>query len=85
MLVCMRTTLNLPDGLVHEAKAHALRTGQTLTAVLEEALRLLLASRDDAPSTVEPLPAYGDPDGHFLVDLADTDAVWSALDADPAP
>lgn len=85
MLICMRTTLNLPGGLVTEAKAHAARTGRTFTAVLEEALRLLLATHPADPGTTEPLPAYGEPGGRFLVDLADRDAVWAALDADHKP
>lgn len=39
----MRTTLNLDDGLVREARKRAVREGRTLTSVIEEALRLLLA------------------------------------------
>ncbi|MBI5948632.1 MAG: hypothetical protein HY875_10895 [Chloroflexi bacterium] len=44
----MRTTLNLDDDLVIEAKLLAVRTRRTLTAVIEEALRKSLA---------EPAPA----------------------------
>jgi hypothetical protein len=32
--------------------------------------------------TLDPLPAYGDPRGRFLVDTTDRDALWAALDAD---
>jgi hypothetical protein len=31
---------------------------------------------------MEPLPAFGDPDGSFLIDPADREALWAALDAD---
>lgn len=82
MLVCMRTTINLPDALGQAAKAKAAAEGRTFTSVVEEALRTVL-QRDDEPCTpTEPLPAYGDPAQRPLVDLADRDALWSALDAD---
>jgi plasmid stability protein len=81
MLVCMRTTINLPDGLAEEAKRRAARDGRTFTSLVEEGLRRVLAA-EEAPSTSVDLPTYGDPDGRFLIDLADRDALWAALDAD---
>lgn len=83
MVICMRTTLNLPDGLVAQAKAQAAASGQTLTSLIEEGLRLVLQKHDvPCPAAPEPLPAYGDPDGRVLVDLGDHDAVWRVLDED---
>ncbi len=83
MLICMRTTLNLSDGLVAQAKAQAAASGQTLTSLIEEGLRLVLHQHDvSRPATPEPLPAYGHPAGRILVDLGDRDAVWRALDED---
>lgn len=83
MLVCMRTTINLPDGLGAAAKARAARDGRTFTSLVEEGLRVVL---DREPSTTESteaaLPAFGDPDAQLLVDLADREALWRALDAD---
>ncbi len=81
MLICMRTTLNLPDGLVEQAKAHAASSGRTLTSLIEEGLRLVLEQRN-LPATPQPLPAYGQPSGRILVDLTDRDAVWAILDED---
>ncbi|MGH3938979.1 MAG: hypothetical protein ACRDTG_10150 [Pseudonocardiaceae bacterium] len=81
MLICMRTTLNLPDGLVAQAKTRAATSGRTFTSLVEEGLRLVLARRD-IPVAPEPLPAYGQPGGRVLVDLTDRDAVWAALDED---
>jgi hypothetical protein len=46
MVICMRTTLNLPDGLVAQAKAQAAASGQTLTSLIEEGLRLVLQKHD---------------------------------------
>ncbi len=82
MLVCMRTTINLPDALAEAAKARAASEGRTFTSVVEEGLRAVLA----AEPTIAPvkLPAYGAPDGKVLVDLADREALWAALDADGA-
>lgn len=81
MLVCMRTTINLPDALAEKAKARARAEGRTFTSLVEEGLRSVL-SRPGEPARVDPLPAYGDPRGRFLVDLTDRDALWAALDAD---
>lgn len=83
MLICMsaRTTLNLPDALVAQAKAHAANSGRTFTSLVEEGLRLVLEQHDiPHPAVAEPLPAYGQPGGRVLVDLTDRDAVWAVLD-----
>ncbi len=45
MLVCMRTTLNLPDALAQEAKARAEAEGRTLTSLVEEGLRAGLTAK----------------------------------------
>jgi plasmid stability protein len=81
MLICMRTTINLPDALAEAAKAKAAADGRTVTSLIEEGLRAVLNRTDDVPEA-QPLPAYGTPDQDFLVDLTDRDAVWTALDAD---
>ena len=41
----MRTTINLPDPLLSEARRLAAETGRTLTAVIEDAVRESLARR----------------------------------------
>jgi len=43
MLICMRTTLNIDDGLMRKARRRAAQTGRTLTEIVEEALRHELA------------------------------------------
>ena len=82
MLVCMRTTINLPDGLAEAAKARAAATGQTFTSLVEQGLRAVLEEGDRGSAAADPLPSFGDPDGTFLVDLDDRNALWGALDAD---
>jgi plasmid stability protein len=81
MIVCMRATINLPDSLAEAAKERARAEGRTFTSLVEEGLRSVLA-RDERPVNVEPLPAYGDPQGRFLVDITDRDTLWAALDSD---
>lgn len=81
MVVCMRATINLPDALADAAKTRARADGRTFTSLVEEGLRCVL-SRTEEPAPVDPLPAYGDEQGSFLVDLTDRDALWAALDAD---
>lgn len=81
MLVCMRTTINLPDGLAEAAKRRAAQQGRTFTSLVEEGLRQVLAEPAGGDEPVD-LPAFGDPAGRMLVDIADRDALWAALDAD---
>jgi len=79
----VRTTINLPDALAAEAKARAAAEGRTLTSLVAEGFRLVLASGRQ-PSNVPPapLPAFGDPNDRLIVDFADRDLVWAALEDD---
>ena len=53
----MRTTIRLDDELLRAAKRRAVETGQTLTAVIEDALRQALARRTSGgPSSRVELP-----------------------------
>jgi hypothetical protein len=49
----MRTTIRLNDDLLRRAKEEAVRSGRTLTAVVEDALRQALG-RKNAPSKRRP-------------------------------
>ena len=53
--------MRLDDQLLTDAKEHAARTGRTLTALLEDALRALLAmeNRPTQPRSRK-LPTYGE-------------------------
>jgi hypothetical protein len=64
MLLCMRTTLQIDDQLFRAAKKAAAESGRTLTAVIEDALRLTLgnASRSaTAEKFVLPVYDMGEP------------------------
>lgn len=52
----MRTTLQLDDALISEAKMLAARTGRTLSQVIEDALRQTLIPRSREPRQAPPLP-----------------------------
>lgn len=79
MLTCMRTTLDLPDGLMEAARARAAEEGRTLTSLIEEGLRAMLADRAGHPPVQ--LSAYGTGTGTLLVELDDREALAEALDS----
>jgi len=80
MFVCMRTTLNLPDGLAEEAKQRAAAEGRTFTSLIEEGLRMVLDL--DRPRRTVTLPSHTATGDRALIDIVDHDALWDALDAD---
>jgi plasmid stability protein len=82
MLVCMRTTLNLPDALAEEVRKRAAAEGRTFTSLVVEGLRAVLAKTEHPAQPAPRLPSSGRPDGQVLVDLSDREAVWDVLDAD---
>ena len=45
----MRTTIRLDEGLLRQAKAEAARRKETVTALIERGLRLVLAGSGKAP------------------------------------
>lgn len=81
MLVCMRTTINLPDALGEAAKARAAAEGRTFTSLIEEGLRTVLAD-ERTPAVRTSLPTSGNPNDRPLIDIADREALWEVLDAD---
>ena len=81
MLICMRTTINLPDALAEEAKRRARASGRTFTSLVVDGLRRVLAEERTGPEVVD-LPAYGEPTERPLVDISDRAALDDVLDAD---
>jgi plasmid stability protein len=82
MLVCMRTTMNLPDSLMRQVRARADSAHRTVTSLVEQALRELLARDQDPRESEELLPTYGSPGTRPLVDIDDRDQLYAALDAE---
>ncbi len=69
----MKTTIDIADGLLAEAKAHAREEGLTLRTLIEEGLRRVLGDRRDEDDEPFQLLVYGDPDatnGQEAIDAA---------------
>jgi hypothetical protein len=45
----MRTTIRLDEGLLRQVKAEATRRGETVTALIERGLRLILSGSHKSP------------------------------------
>jgi hypothetical protein len=77
----MRTTVRLPPDLLTQAKQHAAATGRSLTALIEDALRLALsAERPTKGYFHESLPTYGSGGVLSGVDLDDSRALLDRRD-----
>jgi hypothetical protein len=76
----MKTTLNIDDTVMAKLRSEAARSGKTMSELVETALRLLLQSRREAPAALTPLPTFQS--GGFLVDVADRDALYRAMEED---
>lgn len=74
--------MNLPDSLMQKVRAQADSTHRTVTSLVEQALREMLARDQDVRGSEELLPTYGSPSTRPLVDLDDHDQLYAALDAE---
>ena len=82
----MRTTIRLDADLLARAKQLAARTGRTLTAVVEDALRAALAqSRPRRGREAIELPTFGSGGTHPGVDLDDTASLLDVMESGDAP
>jgi hypothetical protein len=80
----MRTTINIDDTLLAEAKQVAARTGRSLTDVVEDALRESLQRRHRPARRAVELPVFGDEGLQPGVDLDDSAALLDLMDEDDA-
>jgi hypothetical protein len=76
----MRTTINLDDDLLAEAKQVAARTGRTVASVVEDALRESLHRRNRTAQGAVELPTFGEGGVQPGVDLDDSAALLDLLD-----
>ena len=78
--ICMKTTLNFDDRLIRAAKARAAEEGETLTRLLERALRDYLAApgRNSRSFHVTLLTKAGRPVAG--VNLDDRDMLYERMD-----
>ncbi|MEO1061912.1 MAG: DUF6364 family protein [Actinomycetota bacterium] len=80
----MKTTLNLDDSLLERAKRHAADRGTTLTAVVEDALRVALDDVGSDPSYRLEVPVVQG-ERPPTVDPADRDALYDLMDRPASP
>ncbi|MGD0334691.1 MAG: DUF6364 family protein [Xanthobacteraceae bacterium] len=73
----MKTTLNIDDTVMAELKREAARQGRSMSELVEMALRLLLRSQRKREEIVA-LQSFRS--GGALVDIADRDALYQAMD-----
>lgn len=59
----MKTTIDIHDVLLEQAKRHAKETGRTLRSLVEDGLREVLSQPKPAESYKLEDYSYGDPDG----------------------
>jgi hypothetical protein len=74
----MKTTLNVDDSVMLRLKREAAQRGCTMSELVESALRLLLQDQP-RPGSLPPLPRFRS--GGHLVDIADRDALYHAMEA----
>jgi hypothetical protein len=76
----MRTTIDIEDPILREVKAIQKREGRSMGAVISELLADALTRR--RPSRSRPPFRWRSRPMKSLVDLADKEAVYAAMDAD---
>jgi len=75
----MRTTLDLDDGLMREARKRAAQEGRTLSSLIEEGVRLLLTKRQaPTPYRLRWVTRHGT--APAAVDIADRDALLERME-----
>jgi Ribbon-helix-helix protein, copG family len=77
MLNHMKTTLNIDDSVMARLRRESARSGRTMSELVETALRSLLQARPDAVE-LPPLPSFTS--GGALVDIADREALYRAME-----
>jgi metal-responsive CopG/Arc/MetJ family transcriptional regulator len=72
-----RTTVNIDDNVMQRLKRESARQGRTMSEMIETAVRRLM-SEQRPRAEIEPLPTFSS--GGTLVDIADRDALYQAME-----
>ena len=76
----MKTTLNIDEGVYRRLKEEAARRGQTISALVESALRSTLEEARREEAVLEPLPTFAS-EG-YRVDVANREALYEVMARD---
>lgn len=76
----VRTTVNIDDRLLKQAKVAASKSGRTLSDLVDDGLRLLLSQRPTGEGKSVELPTFGASGLRPGVDLEDKSALLDLLD-----
>jgi hypothetical protein len=77
MVFHMKTTLQIDDTVMAQLKREAARQGRTMSELVETALRGLFRNQKKSVD-LPPLPTFHS--GGALVDIADRDALYQAME-----
>lgn len=77
MVFHMKTTLNIDDTVMAQLKREAARQKRTMSELVETALRTFFRSSKKR-ARLAPLPTFRG--GRHLVDIADRDALYKAME-----
>jgi len=77
MAIHMKTTLNISETTWKELKREAARRGETMSQLVEAALRLFLRQAEPK-KPLPPLPSFNS--GGALVDVANREALYGAME-----
>ncbi len=78
MVIHMKTTLNIDDTVMKRLKTESARQGKTMSELVESALRLFFKLSRRKPAELPELPSFDS--GGALVDIADRDALYGAME-----
>jgi hypothetical protein len=80
MVFHMKTTLMIPDPLMRRLKREAARQRTTISALVEQALHLLLTKPKRAAADLPDLPTFAG--GRPRVDVSNREALYQLMDQD---
>jgi hypothetical protein len=78
----MRTTVDIPEELLQEAKSRAARSRSTLGQLIGDALRLTFQRTDEASQTPASLPTFRGTGVQPGVDIANNAALLDLMEKD---
>lgn len=82
MVLSMRTTIRIDDELYRTVKERAARTGRTIGAVVEDAIREAFQRRERGHPEVQPTPTFGGSGTLAGVDLTSNAGLRDLMDGD---